>query len=103
MRSVMAWLRADRPPLRSRFLAPLGLLAGFVDATGGGGWGPVATPTLLVSGRVEPRKVIGSVDTSEFLREHTPRFIIQPEAFSARYRASLGADDGATPGSRPWP
>lgn len=55
------------PPLRSRFLAPLGLLAGFVDATGGGGWGPVATPTLLVSGRVEPRKVIGSIDTSEFL------------------------------------
>lgn len=59
--------RRDRPPLRSRFLAPLGLVAGFVDATGGGGWGPVATPTLLVSGRVEPRKVIGSVDTSEFL------------------------------------
>ncbi|HEY6592707.1 MAG TPA: sulfite exporter TauE/SafE family protein [Asanoa sp.] len=50
-----------------RFLAPLGLVAGFVDATGGGGWGPVATPSLLVSGRVEPRKVIGSVDTSEFL------------------------------------
>jgi uncharacterized membrane protein YfcA len=50
-----------------RFLAPLGLLAGFVDATGGGGWGPVATPSLLVSGRVAPRKVIGSVDTSEFL------------------------------------
>ena len=59
--------RPDRSPLRSRFLAPLGAFAGFVDATGGGGWGPVATPTLLVSGRVEPRKVIGSVDTSEFL------------------------------------
>jgi len=59
--------RPDRPQLRSRFLAPLGLVAGFVDATGGGGWGPVATPTLLVSGRVEPRKVVGSVDTSEFL------------------------------------
>lgn len=57
----------DAPPLRSRFLAPLGLVAGFVDSTGGGGWGPVATPTLLVSGRVEPRKVVGSVDTSEFL------------------------------------
>ena len=27
----------------------------------------MATPTLLVSGRVEPRKVVGSVDTSEFL------------------------------------
>ena len=56
-----------RRPLRNRFLTPLGLVAGFVDATGGGGWGPVATPSLLVSGRMEPRKVIGSVDTSEFV------------------------------------
>ena len=54
-------------PLRRRFLAPLGLVAGFLDATGGGGWGPVGTPALLASGRMEPRKVIGSVDTSEFL------------------------------------
>ncbi|CAN5256643.1 hypothetical protein BH24ACT9_BH24ACT9_04360 [soil metagenome] len=30
-------------PLRKRFLGPLGLVAGFVDATGGGGWGPVGT------------------------------------------------------------
>ncbi|MFC8091038.1 sulfite exporter TauE/SafE family protein [Streptomyces sp. NPDC057301] len=54
-------------PLRRRFLAPLGLAAGFLDATGGGGWGPVGTPALLASGRMEPRKVIGSIDTSEFL------------------------------------
>jgi uncharacterized membrane protein YfcA len=54
-------------PLRKRFLAPLGLLAGFVDSTGGGGWGPVGTPALLASGRLEPRTVIGSIDTSEFL------------------------------------
>ncbi|KKK04457.1 sulfite exporter TauE/SafE family protein [Micromonospora sp. HK10] len=53
--------------LRGRFLAPLGLVAGFVDATGGGGWGPVATPALLVSGRLAPRTVIGSVDTAEFV------------------------------------
>lgn len=51
----------------ARFLAPLGLVAGFVDASGGGGWGPVATTTLLSSGRLEPRKVVGSVDTSEFI------------------------------------
>ena len=50
-----------------KFLAPLGLFAGFVDATGGGGWGPVGTPALLASGRIEPRKTIGSIDTSEFL------------------------------------
>lgn len=49
-----------------RLLAPLGLFAGFVDATGGGGWGPVATPALLSDGRMEPRQVIGSVDTAEF-------------------------------------
>jgi hypothetical protein len=53
--------------IRARYLAPLGLGAGFVDATGGGGWGPVATPTILATGKYEPRKVIGSVDTSEFL------------------------------------
>jgi uncharacterized membrane protein YfcA len=52
---------------RAKFLAPLGLVAGFVDATGGGGWGPIATPTMLVSGRTELRKVIGSVSASEFL------------------------------------
>lgn len=51
---------------RERFLGPLGLFAGFVDATGGG-WGPVGTPALLAGGRIEPRKVIGSIDTSEFL------------------------------------
>ena len=59
-----------RPQLKKaltwKFLAPLGLFAGFVDATGGGGWGPVATPALLADGRMAPRKVIGSVDTSEF-------------------------------------
>ncbi|MFF5057226.1 sulfite exporter TauE/SafE family protein [Micromonospora sp. NPDC000663] len=62
-------LRTDRVGgrLRGRFLSPLGLFAGFVDATGGGGWGPVATPALLVAGRLEPRKVIGSVDTAEFV------------------------------------
>jgi uncharacterized membrane protein YfcA len=54
-------------PMRKRFLAPLGLAAGFIDATGGGGWGPVSTPAILVSGRLEPRKTIGSIDTSEFL------------------------------------
>ena len=69
VRFTIRGLRTDRlgQPLRSRFLAPLGLFAGFVDATGGGGWGPVGTPALLASGRIEPRKTIGSIDTSEFL------------------------------------
>ena len=52
---------------RRPMLAPLGLVAGFLDAVGGGGWGPLATPTMLASGRMEPRKVIGTVSTSEFV------------------------------------
>lgn len=67
---IVRFVIGIRPQLTKRltlkFLAPLGLFAGFVDATGGGGWGPVATPALLSGGRLEPRKVIGSVDTAEF-------------------------------------
>ena len=50
--------------MSAKQLVPLGLFAGFVDSTGGGGWGPITTPVLLA--RNEARKVIGSVDTSEF-------------------------------------
>jgi uncharacterized membrane protein YfcA len=57
--------RKGRPGLR--FLAPLGLIGGFVDATGGGGWGPVTTPTLLADGRLAPNRVIGTVSASEFI------------------------------------
>jgi uncharacterized protein len=67
---IVRFVVGIRPQLKKRlttpFLAPLGLFAGFIDATGGGGWGPVATPALLGGGRLEPRKVIGSVDTAEF-------------------------------------
>ena len=58
--------REGSRPLPRLFLAPLGAFAGFMDAAGGGGWGPISTPALLSTGRMEPRKVIGSVDTSEF-------------------------------------
>jgi uncharacterized membrane protein YfcA len=58
-------LRKGTP--RLRFLIPLGLIGGFVDATGGGGWGPVATPALLADGRLAPNRVIGTVSASEFV------------------------------------
>ena len=44
---------------------PLGLIGGFLDAVGGGGWGPVVTSNLLVQG-AEPRKVVGTVNAVEF-------------------------------------
>jgi uncharacterized membrane protein YfcA len=43
------------------------VVAGFVDATGGGGWGPVTTSTLMAANRMQPRRVIGTVSASEFL------------------------------------
>lgn len=49
------------------FLGGLGLFGGFVDASGGGGWGPVTTSTLLTLGKTEPRRVVGTVNTAEFL------------------------------------
>ncbi len=47
------------------WVAPLGLLGGFLDAAGGGGWGPVVTSNLLIQG-ADPRKVVGTVNTVEF-------------------------------------
>jgi len=46
-------------------LFPLGLIGGFFDAIGGGGWGPIVTSTLLARGN-HPRFTIGSVNTAEF-------------------------------------
>ena len=50
-----------------KLLLPLGVVGGFVDATGGGGWGPVVTPTLLSVTGSQPRQIIGTVSASEFL------------------------------------
>jgi len=51
-------------PVR-RHLAPLGLAGGFLDAVGGGGWGPIVTSTVVASGD-NPRYAIGSVNLAEF-------------------------------------
>lgn len=54
------------PKIReAKLIAPLGLFGGFLDAAGGGGWGPVVTSNLLIQG-ADPRKVIGTVNTVEF-------------------------------------
>ena len=48
------------------WVPPVGFAAGFLDASGGGGWGPVTTTTLIGSGHA-PRQTIGSVNSTEFL------------------------------------
>lgn len=49
----------------AKLIAPLGLFGGFLDAVGGGGWGPVVTSNLLIQG-ADPRKVVGTVNAVEF-------------------------------------
>ena len=63
-----------------RVIEPLGFAGGFLDAAGGGGWGPVVSSNLLVQS-ASPRHVIGTVNTAEF-------FVTV--AISATFIASLG-------------
>lgn len=49
----------------AKVVAPLGLVGGFLDAAGGGGWGPVVTSNLLIQG-ADPRRVVGTVNAVEF-------------------------------------
>ncbi len=56
--------REDEPQLKH--VIPLGVAGGFLDASGGGGWGPIVTSTLLGRGHA-PRYVIGSVNSAEFV------------------------------------
>ena len=63
-----------------KVIEPLGLVGGFLDAAGGGGWGPIVTSNLLVQGGA-PRKVIGTVNTAEFFLTIT---------ISATFIATLG-------------
>ncbi len=75
---VMSWLavvgvyllfRAVRYPPQPRpprMVPALGLIGGFLDASGGGGWGPVVTANLLAQGS-DVRRTIGTVNSAEFL------------------------------------
>jgi uncharacterized membrane protein YfcA len=64
-------IRAFRPPASTTepkrgLTMPLGGIGGFLDAIGGGGWGPVVTSSLIGVGAA-PRYVIGSVNAAEFI------------------------------------
>jgi uncharacterized membrane protein YfcA len=67
MGSVIIWkafANIQRAQVRTKLL-PLGFAGGFLDALGGGGWGPIVTSTLLARGN-HPRFTIGSVNATEF-------------------------------------
>ncbi|MEB1530345.1 sulfite exporter TauE/SafE family protein [Xanthomonas sp. WHRI 7945] len=67
--AVLILLRAAGralPRQQVRRVPLLGFVAGLLDASGGGGWGPVATSTLLAHGG-QARTTIGTVNAAEFL------------------------------------
>src|SRR5215212_833948 len=59
-----AWRGIPARDAPTPWVAPIGFVAGFLDASGGGGWGPVATTTLVGSGQA-PRTAVGSVNATE--------------------------------------
>ncbi|MBO9152518.1 sulfite exporter TauE/SafE family protein [Chitinophaga sp. GCM10012297] len=58
-------LQRNKPKSKTRRLGPLAFFGGFMDAIGGGGWGPIVTSTLLSKGRTV-NYTIGSVNAAEF-------------------------------------
>ena len=60
-----AWRSVKPRPFPLRFSGPLGFVGGFLDAIGGGGWGPTVTSAMVGSG-AEPRISIGTANTAEF-------------------------------------
>lgn len=88
----LLWRGIMYPPKlkEAKLVAPLGLIGGFLDAAGGGGWGPVVTSNLLIQG-ADPRKVVGTVNSVEFFLTVT---------ISAAFIFHLGVADlaGATLG-----
>ena len=62
---LKAWKLAPLRDAPAPWVGPIGFVAGFLDASGGGGWGPVATSSLVGSGHA-PRMAVGSVNATEF-------------------------------------
>jgi uncharacterized membrane protein YfcA len=48
----------------SKLIPLLGFFAAFIDVTGGGGWGPICTPTFILNGS-EPKNAVGTVEITE--------------------------------------
>ncbi|WP_395945185.1 sulfite exporter TauE/SafE family protein [Brevundimonas sp.] len=68
MGGVIIWRATKKTRDRifpTRFAGPLGLVGGFFDAIGGGGWGPTVTTTMVGAGQ-DPRMSIGTTNTAEF-------------------------------------
>jgi uncharacterized membrane protein YfcA len=62
---IKAYSNKDQPKKVTHRIVPLGLMGGFFDAAGGGGWGPIVASTLVSKGSI-PRLAVGTVNAAEF-------------------------------------
>lgn len=85
-----AWKGVRPKPFSWKSPLPLGLVGGFFDSVGGGGWGPVVTSTLLGSG-ADPRKAIGTTNAAE---------LFVASAISAAFLSALLSGHWETDGLR---
>jgi uncharacterized membrane protein YfcA len=84
-----AW-RAARPShFPVKWSGPLGLVGGFLDAVGGGGWGPTVTSAMVGSG-AEPRISIGTTNTAEFFVTSTISATFLAALISGHWRDADG-------------
>jgi uncharacterized membrane protein YfcA len=56
--------RIRKVKLKDKEAMALGFVAGFIDVLGGGGWGPIGTPSLILSGS-DPKKAVGTIEFTE--------------------------------------
>lgn len=91
---TILWQALRRPREREvrRFLIPLGAIGGFLDAIGGGGWGPMVTSTIIAQGH-NPRRTVGSVNATEFFvtfAEAITFIITIPALIATHWRVIVG-------------
>lgn len=81
----------ENPRRAGKYIYPLGLAGGFLDATGGGGWGPVVTSTMVATGH-DVKKTIGTVNTAEFVVTiaETTTFVVLLNDFMQYWQTILG-------------
>lgn len=81
----------EEPRKVGKGIYPLGFAGGFLDATGGGGWGPVVTTTMVATGH-DVKKTIGTVNTAEFVVTvaETTTFVVLLNDFTQYWQIILG-------------